>query len=172
MNPGKTGAKRQSFTPDNPRAVMDQIIASHPKWGEELIFKHWSEKMESSEDYRAAVYEYWFTNNFRSHQKHAAQPMPPEPSRARVPPPRLVKTTEDIKREKVEQEKRVADIVAQISLLTMIAPNGKRLSECSGTECEAFGGWYQSVGRRVGRRLVGNVMTEGALHDIRKSFWK
>lgn len=51
-------------------------------------------------------------------------------------------------------------------LLDSVTPNGKPLRYCTGTECTQFGGWYCDIGKKVGTRIVGQMMQESELQAL------
>jgi hypothetical protein len=55
-----------------------------------------------------------------------------------------------------------------IILLDLIQPNGKKLRDCTGTECGEFGGWLIKIRDRVGAGIVGEVLSEAEIRGIRK----
>jgi hypothetical protein len=63
-----------------------------------------------------------------------------------------------------------AALVASIRttiLLDLLMPNGKRLRDCTGTECSQAGGWLVQVGTRIGSDgIVGERMSEAELRDL------
>lgn len=171
MKPGRTGAKRQSFHESNPRGVLDRLMEDHPTRSEEWLSQKWWEEVKKDSELLQAVADYWWANNYRSATKKpgTVHSMPsPSPTRAYVPPSpaERKKIEHDIVERKREIESQVERIEKNFSILSMLTPNGKPLYECTGNECIKLGGWYESVGRRVGRRKVGSVMTEDALQEL------
>ena len=80
--------------------------------------------------------------------------------------------TANAKKEK-EAKQKAADIVngivttqARIVLMDMILPNGLALSECTGPDCRAAGGWLVKVADLVGDSKVGDVLDEAKLRSI------
>jgi hypothetical protein len=50
---------------------------------------------------------------------------------------------------------------AKILLLDFVLPNGKKLRDCTGSECAAAGGWLLKVAERVGAdAIVGDKLSE------------
>ena len=65
----------------------------------------------------------------------------------------------------------VQQVAAKVAtaLMGLQMPNGKPLSECTGTECISAGGWFEKIGKRVGARgIVGEKLTEDDLQKM----WK
>jgi hypothetical protein len=65
-----------------------------------------------------------------------------------------------------EQEKiaqKVSDtilrVIQKVHVLTLdfIMPNGKRLRDCTGTEVMHYGNCFCAIGRKAGKRLIGDV---------------
>ena len=52
-------------------------------------------------------------------------------------------------------------------ILKLVMPNGKALEHCTGAECVEFGGWYTTIGERVGpMNLVGKVLTNAEVMQL------
>jgi hypothetical protein len=61
-----------------------------------------------------------------------------------------------------------AERVRNIILLDLVEPNGKKLRDCTGAECRAFGGWRIKIADRIGDRgVVGKKLSEQDLRNIR-----
>lgn len=75
--------------------------------------------------------------------------------------------------EKMERPRQRLDAddvkrVANVILLDLVLPNGKKLRDCTGRECKKAGGWLIQVGERVGDRgIVGAKLDEAELTAIR-----
>jgi hypothetical protein len=143
--PGLSGATRQSWRNANPRVLVRSIIERHPGLDRQRQFEIFL--LEASEEVKINAMLYCFNNTCASYQKQTKE-----------------------KRDAAKQ-KRDAEVVAikqRIQLLSLVMPNGKRLADCTGSECVQFGGWALKVGERVGpNRLVGDVLTEAQLRKIR-----
>lgn len=74
--------------------------------------------------------------------------------------------------EKIQQQvDKVIKERAQIELLKMLMPNGKKLSDCTGADCTKLGNtvgpWLLKLGRRLRpRQHVGTVFSETELAEI------
>lgn len=55
-------------------------------------------------------------------------------------------------------------------LLEFIMPNGKMLRNCTGAECKQFGGIFTHIGKRVGNRVVGDVLSAEQIARISNKF--
>lgn len=160
MKPGRTGAKRQSFHEANTRAVIDRLIEDNPKRSQDWLFGEWWKIIRKNEAYLEAIAERCFTLDYNAATKKPgivySIPRPPMAPIVRRAP-------QEAKREIGEIKESIRH---NFSLLQMDTPLGKPLSQCTGTELIKIGGWYASVGRRVGRRKVSSVMTEDMLSDL------
>jgi hypothetical protein len=57
---------------------------------------------------------------------------------------------------------------AKIILLDLMMPNGKALRDCTGIDCRKFGGWFGRIADKVGRKKVGDVLSEKEIRNLRK----
>ncbi len=166
INPGVTGAKRQSFTHVNPRDLLLQTMGENPKAGEKVIArKTFAAMMESvdREEYVEALFEYWFSNNHRS----AVQA-------ADVDTPKHKEATAKARTEAKEKKETLVRIgkrflMDKVILLDYLMPNGKRLRNSTFLECLVAGGWLSTIGAKGElTAIVGKVLDEAAVHAI----WK
>lgn len=154
MDLGQRGAKRQSWQRANPRAVLEALYRKHPDASEEeLAAKFWDEIRSDDDVLKVIALDYWFPNNYRS---MIVPPASPPRTRMRVAAAAVQKQVE-------------AGIQKQARLLLMdlLMPNGKTLSECTGRDCQRFGGWLKKISTRVKpRQKVGDVLTETDLQSM------
>jgi hypothetical protein len=60
---------------------------------------------------------------------------------------------------------RTSQIKTKVLGLKM--PNGKALRDCTGRECDHFGGWFKRLATKVGPdKRVGDVLTEADVRAI------
>lgn len=144
--PGRQGAKRQSFREDNPRSVLLALLRKYKGYSEERLFSLFKDQVEDDEDYRSVFLEYWFTNNYRAATR--------KPSAAAV------------REAKAAHRKKVRSIIGQVQLLALPMPNGKKLADCTGDECLIFGGWLSRMGVKVGKRKIGDVLSETQVRNF------
>lgn len=57
---------------------------------------------------------------------------------------------------------QVHKTITEAIKLDMVTPNGKKLRDCTGTECIGFGKQYTKLGKHVGDRIVGQVVKSDA----------
>lgn len=160
MRPGTLGATVQSFAPANPRETLLTIMDQNPKVPRESLLSLVSDALQEPENLAQllTVIEYWFINTLRSIEVLEQQ----------VPGAKSV-VREITKRATARAAGHVKTVIleeAKIELLKMAMPNGKTLGECTGKECQRFGGWLYQVGQRAGSRKVGQVMTEASLREL------
>lgn len=68
-----------------------------------------------------------------------------------------------------QQRAVVESIKGQIMLLALTMPNGRAMSECTGSEMDKFGAAYKAIAKRVGpTKTVGNVLTEEQVRALVK----
>jgi hypothetical protein len=152
MEVGSYGATRQSWRSKNPRDALKKLIDSNPTSDQLELLNEFEKIARSDDGYLSVIIEYWFTNNFRSLTTHSVV---------------------DAKRQRAKLAKASAHLTkkikekVEIELLKLIMPNGKPLAQCTGLECVKFGGWLSNIGKRVGAKNVGDVLTESELRDLR-----
>ncbi len=71
-------------------------------------------------------------------------------------------------RERAGMHAAAAAVAAQVLLLNLIMPNGRRMRDCSGVEMGKFGKAYERVAEKVGQALVGDVLSEADLRLLMK----
>lgn len=60
---------------------------------------------------------------------------------------------------------------AQTMFLETIAPNGRRLADCTGAMCKRFGGFYAEIAKRLSASdHVGKHMTEAEIASIARTY--
>jgi hypothetical protein len=137
---GRTGAKRQSWSEDNPRSILLKLIADNPhdtNQDEAAILDLLWDAVKNNEKVLRTICLYWGTNNYRYIV-----------SSVKVNP---------ILRSQVEEVKE--KIVK--NLLGWVMPNGKSLGSCTKRDCLAAGGWLTAVGKRLKpNQTVSQVFSE------------
>lgn len=150
IDPGSLGAKRATFRSANPRRTLREIIDRNPDFDE----KGWREQfwdlikddLSDSGDLKACI-EYWLDNNLRS-----LMPQLHRGSTSRT------STASEIEKE------------TNRLLLQLVMPNGKRLAECTGSDCVRFGGWYSAIAALVPPdQIVGVHLDEQKLQQLWQS---
>jgi hypothetical protein len=142
-------------------SVIKEIGGNFEK---EISHKHAFKKLmrdQDYEDFRDEVIDEWLRIKY-STALGAAIPLNPA----------------ELKRRHVEQQKKRQQVRDEINgmkfkimgkALELIMPNGKKLGQCTGTDCLRFGGWLSKVGEAVGpTRLVGDVFSENDLAKLAK----
>lgn len=161
MKPGTYGATVQSFAPANPRELLLNILDQNPKISREALLGLVSDALQEPANTAqlVAVIEYWFANTIRSIESLEAEHAPVAKA-----------VTRDLTRKAVAKAAGTVKTAileeAKIELLGMVMPNGKKLGDCTGRECQKFGGWLYQVGQRAGSRKVSQVMTEQSLREL------
>jgi hypothetical protein len=117
---------------------------------------------EDGEDYIETIIEYWFANNYHS----LVVP------RLAVQDERRAAYNGAVENIREQLKKRINEGAA-IVLLNMTMPNGKRLADCTGSECivlrRDIGGWLGRVARRVKPdETVGATLSEQQLQALYK----
>jgi len=138
----------------NPRDLVVELVKKNPEADRKQLFVTFREMLdESGDDYKRAVEWYFFVNMYDYLvTSRRAVPDPVERAEARV-----------------QQRERIEAIKAQIVMLDLQMPNGKKMRDCTGAEMAKFGNRYQRIAERVGKgRLVGSVLDEDQVRAIMK----
>lgn len=69
-------------------------------------------------------------------------------------------------RSKTQIVKEIGEKIRQTVLLDLVMPNDKKLRDCTGTECGKFSSAFAKLKDKVGRRVVGKVLTESEVRKI------
>lgn len=139
---GVTGAKVTSWSHDNPRSLLLELVRDLPHADAETLARHLRDRVLDDDRYLLPIVRYFVRNNMRSLQDRR----PRGQSRALV-----------------EQAK--TKISAR--LLDMVMPNGKALRDCTGADVRRFGAGFSSIAKKVKpRQLVGQALTETDLRQM------
>ena len=156
---GNSGAKRATWD-ENPRKLLKSIIDDNPNAGDMEWRRLFVEEMENDRDQRGAVYTYYLDNNIRSLTPRKA------PERAAAAAVRVKSARERAVHIKEQVESHVRE-AAEIVLLELVTPNGKKLGECTGADCKRFGGWYMRIAKVVPtNERVDETLSEKRLQQI------
>lgn len=136
------------------RELFSEIVASHPKAGEDTLRRHFMEKAKSDDDYLEAIIDYAFDAAFRAYQRQAER----EPPTAQARASSALRRAADLQ----AHAERVEYIKEQIILLNQEMPNGKRARYCTLDYMYRLGGAYRNIGKRGSQKLVGSVYDETA----------
>lgn len=134
LNIGRQGSKRAACTDANPRAMLRRLIESSPDADRDEIEAACLEQVENgSRGLWLAIFDYWFANTYAS----------------------LTRRPDD----RSAFDAMMAS--GRMQLLEMIVPGaGKALGDMTGTALVKLGGRYATLGKKVGRRIVRNALTE------------
>jgi hypothetical protein len=160
-NLGMKGATTQSWSRDNSwRLCFKDIQDEHPKASERELCKIVAEIVLDDQAVLNALVAYGVRNQLAAqdgYQQRAEQPA-------------LRQRTERTPEQKAAAEASVKAAAEKaldsIMQLNVTMPNGKRLRHCTGIEVAGWGKGYQAIGRKVGRKLVGEVLDEQAVRDL------
>jgi hypothetical protein len=171
-DPGVTGAFRASWRKGNPRVVLQEILNERPKAGRDEILKLFREEVKADEDLMDGVILYWFDNNWRSLSPETKAGGPgAKPggtaARASVTPPTVTaKTIPSSAKHKIK-ERIVYE--TKLMLLELVMPNGKRLADCTGPECQSFGSWFAELAAQAPKdKTIGEAFSE----DQVRALWR
>jgi hypothetical protein len=165
LNTGSLGATRQSWKANSPRDLLRRLIEKNPTTSEERLLTLFTDEVRENEGFLETLIEYWFTNNYRSL------------TRGTVEPAVQAKAREERQAKVAEIKHRVAKHIerkAQILLLDLTMPNGKKLRDCTGKECAELGrktsAWLVSLSQKLKpAQTVGEVFTEDKVRSLYQS---
>jgi len=156
--------------------LLVSIIEGDPGADRDRLFRKWTQQMFEAdglvelaidpEGYLWAVLRHTFANLLssldRDGRKRKQKQQTPE-QRAKVQEDRQAKV--EVLKQQVEQT----------VLLNLVLSNGKKIRDCTGAECIKEGagrikegGWLMAIGKKVGKRLVGEVLSEKQIAALRK----
>lgn len=151
MNLGSKAATQQSWDREiTIRAIIKEIQDENPRASEKRLVQLLTDRMRDDDDALIAAAEYAVKNAIGAQQNYA--------SRARYSP-----TPQQRAQREAEIEKAAKAGAAQILFLNFIQPNGKATRFCSGDYIAKLGGGWVKVGKKAGKKLVGQVFDEAAL---------
>jgi hypothetical protein len=154
---GEKGATRQSWRKHSVRDLLVAIIAKHPKASDRELLQEFAAQCREDDDYLVACIEYSFDNAIAALRRE----------NNRITADERAKRAAERANEAAEHAKNVARIKSGVVLGNLRMPNGKRLVDCFGRECQHFGGWVQRVGVEVGPdNLVGDKLSEKDLRAL------
>ena len=160
LNPGRTGAKRQSWEKYNPRELLKDAIRSNPRASEAEISEVVWESVKNEKGYLWPLYEYWFANNYK---RFFVEEVSDYESVGHT----SIKTREVPERNGSRQEfKNIKEKLKSI-LMDYMLSNGKRLRDATFQDCKIDGGWLKEVAKQ-GRpnEVVGKKLTEKDLQCL------
>lgn len=160
INPGDTGAKRQSWDKYNARDLIRQEIKNNPKGTERAIAEAVWEIIKNERGYWKSIFEYWFTNNYRSfvvkrtteHEVVVEERPPHKRASANM-------FSHDINNAKAQ---------IKTILMDQVLSTGKKLRDSTFGECATEGGWLLAVAKQGNpNAIVGKHLTEKDLWALR-----
>jgi hypothetical protein len=168
---GTQGAKRQSWREANPRAGLKDLIDKNPDASEDEVLQlQWDTvtrgvafKKPENESMFRTIFEYWFTNNYRSLVTERA---PRKPRAASQPAVQGQAAEQHVDRLRQSLTKKVEE-KAQLLLLDLIMPNGKSLRENTKEDCANTSGWMAKLAARLKPgQTVGAALSEKQVRAI------
>jgi hypothetical protein len=160
VEPGVLGAYRASWRKANPRELIMRIMKENPSADEITLRKLFWREVKNDEDHQRALSEYFLDHVFKS--LHDSESRKRSSEQAKEAASAARERAHNVKRQlkaRVQEE-------AKLILLDLLMPNGKTLRNCTGADCESFGGWFARLAKHVpAKELVGDVLNE---RDVRK----
>lgn len=129
----------------NPRDLVIDAVQRMPEGSRKERFEIFITSLaEAGDDYNRAVAWYFFVNMHDYLTTNRNQPDPVQRAQA-----------------KAKQADLVENIKAQIVMLDLTMPNGKKMRDCTGAEMARFGNRYQRIAETIGKTAtVGGVLSE------------
>jgi|SRR5579859_5220155 len=158
-NLGTTGAKRTSWSENNPRKLVAALLKRYPDDTKEQALERFLDIARENEAMIETALTYFHANAWQALTRKERSPSEKEARR---------KETEAAVAAAKAKVTDAIEAKAKLLLLDLIMPNEKRLAECTGFECIKFGGWLGAVGKAAGKQLVGKALTEQQV----RSFWE
>lgn len=157
----KTGAARQSWSKANPRSILKEIVESVRRKSrqterdyEDTLLSIFRKRVYGNPEAIDTIVEYWFTVNYQRLK-------------------RTGESSESSKEERGEMIDKARSVVsaavareANVLLLGLTMPNGKKLKFCTGDEVVSFGTRMSVLGKRAGSKKIGLVFTEEEVRRI------
>lgn len=137
----------------NPMQLLRSMRQADRTAGKDHMFAQWFDAVRQDDEYLIPTLLHAFTNMWEALEK----------DEARLPQGRPTKR--QVAARKAHITKAVKTTVAQIILLNLEMPNGKRMRYCTGPEMEKFGRHFHKIAMRVGDKRVGEVLSE---QEVRK----
>ncbi len=151
----KTGAAavRRSGSKD-PMTLLARLREQDPTDSYERIMAKWKKQVERDAEYLDTALIYAGRNYWSALDR--------DDRVSRLP-------TKDQIQQRAERAQKAQAMAARVKLVLLdhVLSNGKQLRVCTGVECRREGGWLAKVGKLVGNRIVGDVLTEEKLRDLR-----
>lgn len=153
LNLGYRASKAQSWRAKDVRELVLRLKEANPAAGESRLVKLFRDHIREDDDYADAAAFYCVRSALNAMENQR------ERQRQREP---IVKAQREATEKIVE-----ADIKAQIIILNLEMPNGKRMRYCTGAEMAKFGGAYARIAKKVGKtKRVGEVMSEAEVKKL------
>jgi soluble cytochrome b562 len=153
---GYRSATQQTWKGDPIRTAVIRLRVEHPRASREKINAMLAVAAREDDDLLEAMAEYCGNNT----QNAIEQSERRRASTVRPTPQEAAET-------KAEVRATVENIKAQILLLNLEMPNGKRMRYCTGAEMEKFGAGYRAIARKVGKtKRVGEVLDEKGVQAL------
>ena len=158
LAPGNTGATRQSWQEHNPREVLRGVMKQSPGASEKEVHDAVKEAVFEDWRYLEAIYEYWFTNNYRAFEVHSSDHSVSVTARKRA---RALRA----KLRKHIGKRHVAFVHG--ILMDMELSCGKLLRDATGSDLDKETGFLAEVRKHVKPlQVVGKHLTEEQLDSL------
>ena len=136
---GVQGAKRATWRDNDPRPLVAKILGSN--LDSNKAFETFFDEIREDVGLLRAVAQYYWDNAYVAHIRSAVTPE--KRTQKRVAERTAIETTKTKFQQRIVKE-------ATIVLLEIVTPNGKKLADCTGSECNRFGGWFVALSTSAG----------------------
>ena len=154
---GVQGAFRQTWRKGNPRSLLQTIIEKNPGASEEKIYQLFWQEIEDDKELLLACVSYWLDLNYRAILRGEDKKDVPQKTGRSSADSRTKTSSTDV----AEKLQRRIKHETELLLLDLIAPNGKQLGDCTGSQCKTFGGLYIQIAKHVPpNKTVRSVLSE------------
>jgi hypothetical protein len=136
------------------KLIVRQLHAEHPRAGESKLVRLLVDRMREDDDVLIAGARFIIENAVEPRHKleHRLQSRSAPPAQKQL--------------EHAKTAAAVQAVTAQIRLLTLVMPNGKRMADCTGTEMAGFSHAYRRIAQAAGPKTVGTVLSEGDVREL------
>lgn len=167
LNPGLTGAKRQSWEKYNPRDVLRDTMRNKPGATEAEIRDTVWEIIKNEKRYLPVIFDYWFANNYRRFFVEEVEQY--STAIMEIKQNRKSTGTNNPSRDEIDAVKQKVRPV----LMDLMLSNNKQLKTATFGECAQEGGWFREIAKQ-GRpmEIVGKKLTENDLWNLKKRITK
>jgi len=136
----------------NMRVIVERLQLEHPGAGENGLVDLLVERLQHDRVLLEAAARYVIKTAVPARLDARLQLRTPSP--------------EHKAREKAAMRTAASAVAAQVVMLNLLMPNGRRMAMCTGAEMSKFGKAYERIAERAGDNLVGDALTEAEVRAL------